>query len=80
MGNNNLTGHIPSSMGYLIWLGSLHLLNNRFSGHFPLPLKNCSSLVVLDLGENEFTGTIPAWMGNFDGKFIETLPGDGEIR
>ena len=60
-------------MGSLIWLGSLHLRNNHLSGNFPLPLKNCSSLVVLDLGENEFTG-------NFDGKFIETLPGDGEIR
>ncbi|KAL6320018.1 hypothetical protein AAG906_003115 [Vitis piasezkii] len=80
LGNNNLTGHIPSSMGSLIWLGSLHLRNNHLSGNFPLPLKNCSSLVVVDLGENEFTGTIPAWMGNFDGKFIETLPGDGEIR
>uniref|UniRef100_F6H810 Uncharacterized protein n=2 Tax=Vitis vinifera TaxID=29760 RepID=F6H810_VITVI len=67
-------------MGSLIWLGSLHLRNNHLSEKFPLPLKNCSSLVVLDLGENEFTGTIPAWMRNFDGKFIETLPGDGEIR
>ncbi|RVW70472.1 LRR receptor-like serine/threonine-protein kinase FLS2 [Vitis vinifera] len=80
LGNNNLTGHIPRSMGSLIWLGSLHLRNNHLSEKFPLPLKNCSSLVVLDLGENEFTGTIPAWMRNFDGKFIETLPGDGEIR
>ncbi|CBI23410.3 unnamed protein product, partial [Vitis vinifera] len=79
LGNNNLTGHIPSSMGYLIWLGSLHLLNNRFSGHFPLPLKNCSSLVVLDLSEKEFTGSIPAWMGNFKAKFIDMVPGDAEI-
>ena len=79
LGNNNLTGHIPSSMGYLIWLGSLHLLNNRFSGHFPLPLKNCSSLVVLDLSEKEFTGSIPAWMGNFNGKFTDMVPGDAEI-
>ncbi|RVW70454.1 LRR receptor-like serine/threonine-protein kinase FLS2 [Vitis vinifera] len=79
LGNNNLTGHIPSSMGYLIWLGSLHLLNNRFSGHFPLPLKNCSSLVVLDLSEKEFTGSIPAWMGNCNGKFIDMVPGDAEI-
>ncbi|KAJ9679574.1 hypothetical protein PVL29_021483 [Vitis rotundifolia] len=80
LGNNNLTGHIPSSMGSLIWLGSLHLRNNHLSGNFPLPLKNCSSLVVLDLSENIFTGTIPAWIGNFNGKFIETLPGDGDIR
>ncbi|XP_059599395.1 receptor-like protein EIX1 [Vitis vinifera] len=79
LGNNNLTGHIPSSMGSLIWLGSLHLRNNHLSGNYPLPLKNCSSLVVLDLSKNEFTGTIPAWMGNFNGKFIEILPGDGEI-
>ncbi|WKA07343.1 hypothetical protein VitviT2T_025184 [Vitis vinifera] len=79
LGNNNLTGHIPSSMGSLIWLGSLHLRNNHLSGNFPLPLKNCSSLMVLDLSKNEFTGTIPAWMGNFNGKFIEIFPGDGEI-
>ena len=79
LGNNNLTGHLPSSMGSLIWLGSLHLRNNHLSGNFPLPLKNCSSLVVLDLSENEFTGTIPAWMGNFNGKFIVTVPGDREI-
>ncbi|XP_034710631.1 receptor-like protein EIX2 [Vitis riparia] len=79
LGNNNLTGHIPSSMGSLIWLGSLHLRNNHLSGNLPLPLKNCSSLMVLDLSKNEFTGTIPAWMGNFNGKFIEIFPGDGEI-
>ena len=68
-------GCIPSSMGSLFWLGSLHLRNNHHSGDIPLSMKNCSNLEVLDLSENELSGSIPEWVGNFIGKFIEIFPG-----
>ena len=82
LGNNNLRGYIPISMGSLMWLGSLHLHNNHLSGDVPVSLKNCSSLMVVDLSENEFTGNIQAWMGNFNGTFgkmYEFIGHDQEI-
>ncbi|THG08829.1 hypothetical protein TEA_024280 [Camellia sinensis var. sinensis] len=63
MGNNNLTGNIPSSMGHLGSLQSLHLRNNHLSGEISSSLQNCTKLVVVDLSENEFIGSIPTWMG-----------------
>ncbi|CAL5400672.1 unnamed protein product [Camellia sinensis] len=62
MGNNNLTGNIPRSMGLLGGLQSLHLHNNHLSGEISSSLQNCMSLVLVDLGENEFHGSIPTWM------------------
>ncbi|KAF7128966.1 hypothetical protein RHSIM_Rhsim10G0009400 [Rhododendron simsii] len=63
LGNNNFTGSIPSSMGQLVSLASLHLRNNHLSGEITWSFQSCTDLVVLDLGENEFTGSIPTWMG-----------------
>ncbi|XP_028105219.1 receptor-like protein EIX2, partial [Camellia sinensis] len=63
MGNNNLTGNIPSSMQYLGGLKSLHLQNNHLSGEISSSLQNCNNLVMVDLSENEFIGSIPTWMG-----------------
>ncbi|KAH7854066.1 hypothetical protein Vadar_009668 [Vaccinium darrowii] len=63
LGDNNLTGTIPSSMGLLSSLQSLHLRNNRLSGEIPSALQNCSYLKVVDLSENEFNGSIHKWVG-----------------
>ncbi|GAY67678.1 hypothetical protein CUMW_258490 [Citrus unshiu] len=63
LGNNNLTGSLPTSIGTLNFLLSLNLRNNRLSGVIPESFQNCSSLVSLDMGENEFVGNIPTWMG-----------------
>ncbi|KAK6915853.1 Leucine-rich repeat, partial [Dillenia turbinata] len=64
LGNNYFSGQIPSSMGYLKGLQSLHLQNNRLFGPLPQSLQNCS-LVTLDLSVNSFTGKLPTWIGKF---------------
>ncbi|XVF06379.1 hypothetical protein REPUB_Repub06bG0043200 [Reevesia pubescens] len=66
MANNNLTGKIPDSLGYLGFM-FLNLRNNKLSGELPLTLQNNSDLFMLDIGENQFSGNIPKWIG-------ETLP------
>ncbi|KAF8412272.1 hypothetical protein HHK36_000233 [Tetracentron sinense] len=63
LGNNNLTGNLPSSMGSLSGLKSLHLRNNSLSGKLPMSLQNCKELLTMDLGGNQFSGNIPTWIG-----------------
>ncbi|XWS64746.1 hypothetical protein CRYUN_Cryun05aG0030000 [Craigia yunnanensis] len=62
MGNNNLTGKIPDSLGSLGFM-FLNLRNNKLSGELPLTLQNNSDLFMLDIGENQFSGNIPKWIG-----------------
>ena len=59
LGNNNLFGEIPISMGSLSMLQSLQLHNNKLFGCIPSSLKNYQFLGLMNLGENELTGTIP---------------------
>ncbi|XP_039063937.1 receptor-like protein EIX2 [Hibiscus syriacus] len=86
LGNNNLTGKIPSSLGDKS-LEMLNLRNNSMLGELPSTLQNCTNLVVLDLSKNHFSGRIPAWIGdklsklvvlslrsnNFDGHIPHTI-------
>ncbi|KAI5346773.1 PREDICTED: LRR receptor [Prunus dulcis] len=60
---NNLTGSVPTSIGFLHKLTSLQLHNNHLSGEFPLSMQNCTSLLVVDLGKNKLVGSLPIWMG-----------------
>ncbi|XVE89965.1 hypothetical protein DITRI_Ditri20bG0038800 [Diplodiscus trichospermus] len=62
MGNNNLTGKIPDSLGYLGFM-FLNLRNNKLSGELPLTLQNNTDLFMLDVGENQLSGNIPKWIG-----------------
>ncbi|XP_057499617.1 receptor-like protein EIX1 [Actinidia eriantha] len=60
--NNNLTGTIPSSMGYLKSLNILMLSNNVLEGEIPPSLQNCIQLMTIDLGGNKLSGILPVWI------------------
>ncbi|XP_068316299.1 receptor-like protein EIX2 [Pyrus communis] len=62
MAKNNLSGKIPSSLGYLKDVVLLRLQDNKLSGELP-SLENCTKLRVLDLGDNKLSGKIPTWIG-----------------
>ena len=61
--NNNFTGNIPTSIGSLTLLRSLHRYN-KFSRKLPSFLKNCEELVIIDVAENKFEGSMPSWIGH----------------
>ncbi|KAL3755754.1 hypothetical protein ACJRO7_002757 [Eucalyptus globulus] len=67
---NKLSGGIPSSLGSLPYLITLHLNGNRLNGELPQALDSCTGLVILDLGENNLSGSIPTW---FDKSFRSLL-------
>ncbi|KAK3422748.1 hypothetical protein EUGRSUZ_G03156 [Eucalyptus grandis] len=63
---NKLSGVIPSSLGSLPHLTTLHLNGNHLNGELPRALDYCTDLVILDLGENDLSGSILTW---FDESF-----------
>ncbi|TKY62575.1 inactive leucine-rich repeat receptor protein kinase [Spatholobus suberectus] len=58
--NKNLTGYIPSELGFLTSLRRLSLPRNNFSNAIPPPLFNATTLTVLDLSHNSLSGSLPA--------------------
>lgn len=56
---NNLTGSIPSEIGFLQGLFMLNLSHNSLSGPVPQSIGNMSSLESLDLSFNQLDGEIP---------------------
>ncbi len=64
LGNNQLTGSIPTELGNLSNLERLHLGLNQLTGSIPTELGNLSNLERLHLGLNQLTGTIPNQLGN----------------
>ncbi|XP_076909791.1 receptor-like protein 18 [Bidens hawaiensis] len=61
--NNNLSGGIPRTLGYLSSLQSLNMCNNKLSGRLPIFLKKLKYLEILQLAGNKFVGRIPTWLG-----------------
>ncbi|KAK1577562.1 hypothetical protein Q3G72_022815 [Acer saccharum] len=57
--NKNLTGYIPSELGYLNSLTRLNLARNNFSKIIPTNLFNATNLVSVDLAHNSLSGPIP---------------------
>uniref|UniRef100_A0A8R7P9R1 Receptor kinase-like protein Xa21 n=1 Tax=Triticum urartu TaxID=4572 RepID=A0A8R7P9R1_TRIUA len=64
MGQNLLSGVIPSLIGNLGHLIVLNLSGNKFSGQIPSTIGNLSRLNKLYLHNNELSGNIPATLGN----------------
>ncbi|KAL3830307.1 hypothetical protein ACJIZ3_019109 [Penstemon smallii] len=56
---NDLTGSIPSEVGFLRNLAELDLSHNRLSGLIPNSLSSCISLELLHLESNSLNGEIP---------------------
>ena len=61
---NNMTGSIPSELGYLSKLEILRLYENALAGHIPAELGNLDKLAYLDLRGNQLSGRIPHQLGN----------------
>ncbi|MBA0619311.1 hypothetical protein Godav_028504, partial [Gossypium davidsonii] len=67
LGNNNLTGKIPLTLGQTN-PSTLNLRNNRMFGELPSTMQNSTNLIMLDLSENHFNGSVPAWI-----EFLQNL-------
>ncbi|KAG4123125.1 hypothetical protein ERO13_D11G308500v2 [Gossypium hirsutum] len=63
LGNNNLIGKIPLTLGQTN-PSTLNLRNNRMFGELPSTMQNSTNLIMLDLSENHFNGSVPAWIGD----------------
>ncbi|XP_048428525.1 receptor-like protein 3 [Pyrus x bretschneideri] len=63
LGNNSLTGSIPSEIGRLKYIHVLDLSYNNFTGNIPEQISNLTNLEKLDLSFNHLSGGIPASLG-----------------
>lgn len=64
LGNNNLTGSLPTELGNLSNLEWLNFNDNRIGGTIPVSLGNLSKLELFSLTSNLIEGTIPASLAN----------------
>ncbi|APY09144.1 hypothetical protein BWZ20_12895 [Winogradskyella sp. J14-2] len=66
LGQNNLTGTLPTSIEDFTHLNSLQLNTNNISGTIPVGIANLQELNVLLLAVNNFSGGIPPALGNLN--------------
>ncbi|KAF3438327.1 hypothetical protein FNV43_RR21089 [Rhamnella rubrinervis] len=64
LGNNKLSGMIPTSFARLQRLTYLELENNSFTEVIPPELGSCQSLALLNLAQNRLRGSLPVQLGN----------------
>ncbi|KAF8015465.1 hypothetical protein BT93_H1088 [Corymbia citriodora subsp. variegata] len=64
IGEINLYGEIPPSIGNLSQLVELSCFGNQLSGTIPSQLMNLTRLTDLNLANNQLSGSIPSWLGN----------------
>ena len=76
LGDNGLTGSIPTALGDIGTLRWLDLSSNELSGPIPRALESLGSLVFLNLSRNELSGSVPAWFGNMSGLLALYLSGN----
>ncbi|XP_055828975.1 receptor-like protein 15 [Solanum dulcamara] len=60
LSNNNLSGNVPSWIGYIPSLTSLALSNNNLKGPIPVDYCRLEGLEVLDLSRNNIVGAVPS--------------------
>ncbi|KAG6401268.1 hypothetical protein SASPL_138119 [Salvia splendens] len=58
LGNNSLSGRIPTEIGQLKLLQRLELRNNKLRGCIPEQLSNLTNMEKLDMSGNDLTGEI----------------------
>ncbi|KAH9790050.1 MDIS1-interacting receptor like kinase 2 [Citrus sinensis] len=71
LNRNNLTGPIPSTIGFLNLLDELRLSHNRLDGPIPPTIGNLTYLTSLDLSSNQLSGLLPREVGNL--KYLDSL-------
>jgi len=64
LGDNSLSGMLPSELGSLTNLQTLDLHNSSLSGTIPSWLGSLTNLQTLDLHNSSLSGTIPSWLGS----------------
>ncbi|MCY3809675.1 MAG: Ig-like domain-containing protein [Gemmatimonadetes bacterium] len=64
LGENNLAGEIPSTLGDLADVEVIYLHGNELTGSIPASLGDLDGLVELSLRDNELEGQIPAALGS----------------
>ncbi|PWA65103.1 protein kinase-like domain-containing protein [Artemisia annua] len=64
LGENQLYGKVPSSIGSLVGLSNLFLTPNQFEGKIPTTIGKLQNLEVLSLFDAQFSGPIPHTLGN----------------
>ena len=64
LGDNQLTGEIPSELGSLVNLRSLSLRDNQLTGEIPANLGSLTELELVSLNQNQLTGEIPSELGS----------------
>ncbi|XP_057515012.1 receptor-like protein 9a [Actinidia eriantha] len=75
---NNLTGSVPSEIGYLSWIHTLNLSYNQFTGSIPKTFSSLRQIQSLDLSHNRLSGllnSLPAFVTDADNKaedYLET--------
>jgi len=83
--NNNLTGTLPSSMGNITYLNTIHLEQNFLTGSIPQTIGNLYFLQLFSISGNKFTGRIPQTLGNLSllsyvdlsfNNFSDTIPSE----
>ncbi|CAJ1976578.1 unnamed protein product [Sphenostylis stenocarpa] len=81
LAHNELTGNLPTSLGYLKNLRTIWFEGNKLSGSIPPSIGNLSYLTLLDISDNKMNGTIASNIGhltelltlNLDGNFWEGI-------
>ena len=73
LGNNGLSGSIPSTLANLANLEILYLAHGDLTGPIPPELGNLANLKILHLADNDLTGPIPSELGNLTNLVLLTI-------